>query len=145
VNTNKPPTWVFEGLTPAKARALMLSCGLTASQADRALAPANVTTNASVATVRPPDDLVVELSPQTRAKFYGELARFPLNQYMAYPFCYPKARVDEWFGDSAVAQTIQDKVKKLFYVRGNTICFSDFEPLSIPSVVVRHYISPRAA
>jgi len=67
-----PPAWIFNGLSPDQVRQLMLSCGLTPQQVERALAPALVSVSPSSTTVKPDDDLVFSLSPQVRANRRGD-------------------------------------------------------------------------
>src|SRR3954468_14587698 len=68
----KTPTWIFDGLSLAQVRELMLSCGLTQAQVDRALVPAKVSVSGANTMVTPDNDLIMGLSPQTRAKLYHE-------------------------------------------------------------------------
>jgi hypothetical protein len=122
-----PPTWIFDGQSVAQVRQLMLSCGLTTEQVDRALVPSKVSTSSANTTVAPDNDLVISLTPQTRAKLYHELGRSPENQHMRFPFCFSGASFEDIFATNKVSATVTATVKKLMYPRGNLQCFSDYE------------------
>jgi hypothetical protein len=121
------PSWVFDGLSATQVGQLMLSCGLTQEQVDRALAPGKFSVSQSNTTVVPDNDLVTSLSPQTRAKLYHELARSPENQHMRFPFCYSGNSFEETFATNKVSPAVTELVKKLTYRRGDLQCFSDYE------------------
>jgi hypothetical protein len=122
-----PPSWIFDGLTTDRVRQLMVSCGLTDKQADSALAPGKVSVSKSSVTVTPDDDLVISLSAQTRARLYHELARYPENEHMRFPFCYSGNEFDEAFSTNKMSPAITASVRRLLYPRGDLQCFSDYE------------------
>jgi hypothetical protein len=123
----KTPSWVFNGLSPAQVRPVMLSCGLTPAQVDGALAPEKVLVSGPNTTVIPDNELVLSLSPEIRAKLYHELARSPENQHMRFPFCYEGNTFEESFASNKVSAPIVAEVRKLMYSRGDLKCFSDYE------------------
>lgn len=122
-----PPSWIFDGLSVDQVHQLMVSCGLTENQAESALNSDKVSVSKSSTTVMPDDDLVMSLSPQTRAKLYHELARSPENQHMRFPFCYSGNEFDGAFATNRISPATTATVKKLLYTRGNLQCFSDYE------------------
>jgi hypothetical protein len=132
---NKNPSWIFDGMKPEQARELMLNCGLTAQQVERAFSPKFVSATATNTIIQPDDDLIFALSPEVRSKFYGELARMPANRYMTFPFCLPGNSINEVLSDTQVGQEIVTSVKSLVYRRGDALFFSDFEAVlrRIPS------------
>ena len=127
VMTNAPPAWVFGGMTPERARELMLHSGLTAAQAQAALAPEKISVTASNTTVYPDDTLLLALTPEVRGKFYHELAAFSQNRYIAYPFCFPQNSFETIVADGRLSPPVMKLVKSLLYQRGGQPCFSDFE------------------
>jgi hypothetical protein len=122
-----PPSWIFDGLSAAQVRQLLVSCGLSEKQADGALSPSKVSVSKSGVTVAPDNELVLSLSPETRARLYHELARSPENQHMRFPFCYLGNAFDEAFATNKISPAITGMVKKLMYRRGSLQCFSDYE------------------
>lgn len=121
------PAWIFDGLSASQVGQLMLSCGLNQQQVDSALSPSKVSVSSSGVTIRPDNDLLVSLSPQTRARLYHELARSPENQHMRFPFCYPGNAFDEAFATNKISPAVTQMVRKLLYSRGELQCFSDYE------------------
>ena len=127
IGADRIPTWVFVEMTPDKVQSFMLSCGMSPEQAAHALSPQLATATVSNTVIHPDDELVLSLSPQTRAKLYGELSRNGANHYMRYPFCYPGQSFDTVFGESRLGPALVAMVKKLLYPRGDAQCFSDYE------------------
>jgi hypothetical protein len=122
-----PPAWNFDGSLVDRVRRLMLSSGLTQEQVTRALAAPKVSVSGSTIVVRPDNDLVLALSPQTRAKLYHELGKNSGNEHMRYPFCYSSNEFEEAFAAEKISPAVTAMVKKLMYSRGNLQCFSDYE------------------
>jgi hypothetical protein len=125
----QPVTWTFEHLSPENVRTELLDCGLTSSQANRALALQLATNNSVGTIIKPDDDLLFSLSPEVRSKLYGGLGRFGSNHYMQYPFYLPGTNVEEWLGDSKISSATFDKLKRLLYPRGGVQGLSDVEPV----------------
>jgi hypothetical protein len=122
-----PPSWIFDGLSTDQVRQLMLSCGLTEKQVESALLPGKVSVSKSGTTITPDNELVLSLSPETRAKLYHELARSSENEHMRFPFCYSGTEFDEAFGTNKISPAVTAAVKGLLYPRGALQCFSDYE------------------
>ena len=134
------PTWIFVQMGPDQVRALLLSCGLNAAQADRALTANSVAEKNTV--LRPDDELVLSLSPQTRAKLYSELAHSPANHYMYFPFSFQGRGFEAAFESSNLDDTVIERIRKLLYPRGDAQCFSDFEVVmrGLPSTQERLWL-----
>jgi len=105
----------------------MLAAGLTPEQVSDALLASKVSVSDSRVSVRPDNQLVASLSPQTRAKLYHELGRNAGNEHMRYPFCYSPGEFEEAFSAEKIRPAVAAMVKKLLYPRGNLQCFSDYE------------------
>jgi hypothetical protein len=129
VSNLKEPRWIFSGMQPAQVRQLMLSCGLTPEQADRALASRQTVVTPTNTIVHPDDTLVFALSPETRAKFYGELAKDAANHYMHFPFCFAGEAFQEIAGNGRIQPEVVAKIRSLLYRRGDALFLSDFEVL----------------
>jgi hypothetical protein len=120
-----PPAWNFDGTSVDHVRSVMLSSGLTQVQVSGALASAKISNGAI--TISPNNELVLSLSPQTRAKLYHELAKNNSNEHMRFPFCYAKGEFEEAFATEKVTPATTALVKNLLYARGDLQCFSDYE------------------
>jgi hypothetical protein len=127
MDTNRVPKWVFEGMTPDKVRTLMQTCGLASNEIEHALSPQYISVTGSNTIIQPDDELVLSLSPQTRAKLYGALSQTSGNHYMQFPFYFPRQSFEARFGNSQLDPAIVSTVRKLLYARGDDQCFSDYE------------------
>ena len=127
--TNEVERWTFEGIDQTQVRTLMLACGLTTSQAERALSPTSVLSTASNTVVLPDDDLVFSLSSPVRAKLYDELGRFAANPLMQSPISFRGPSFDAWVGNGKLNAGTYSQLKKLVYYRGDVQCLSDLAPL----------------
>jgi hypothetical protein len=125
-----PVMWTFEEMSRDAARREMIDCGLTPNQADRALALQVAPANPTATTIKPDDDLLFSLAPETRSKLYRSLARFGSNHYMQYPFNLPATNLDEWLSGSKVSAVTLDRLKRLLYPHGGVQSLSDVEPVA---------------
>lgn len=127
------PTWFFKGYTPEAYRQLLASAGLTPSQREALAAAAVWDAKNTEVSVKPDDDLVRSLSPESRAALYGALSLFPQNVFQNEPFRFRADLANEWFANSGVPQEVVDRVFRLTYRRGKTLLFSD-PHLVVPTV-----------
>jgi len=134
--TGRIETWNLPG-TVDDVRKTLTDCGLDTAQVDRALSPALVAVSGSSIAIKPDDDLVFSLSPETRAKFYAVLGQTPGNRYMQSPYHFFGDSVEAFFHESNVSSSIVSEVKRLVYKRASTLLFSDLE------VVLNHIDSQR--
>ncbi|MEY4385675.1 MAG: hypothetical protein RLY20_958 [Verrucomicrobiota bacterium] len=126
-NTNRAPQWTFSGMDRAQARQLMLDSGVAPAAVSRALSDQFSTMETGSVAVHPDANLLGALSPEVRAKLYGRLGKLTGNPYMTCPFCYSRKSFQEWFGDHAQEIPGMAIARKLFYPRGDGVCFSDLE------------------
>ena len=121
--------WNFPGTNPDQVRSLLVSCGLNEQQLARAFAPEAVMISASSISIRPDDDLLLSLEPQTRSKLYAELSRMPENYYMANPFHVKEDSLDKLLREQALPDETVSLFEKLLYTRGDLRFFSDIDLL----------------
>lgn len=77
----------------------------------------------------PPVPELEALSPEVRGAIYTELSKYPANEYHTDPVLIIGTSVDEWYRGSKLRPEIINKIKKLSYMRGETIAFSDIPVL----------------
>jgi hypothetical protein len=123
IATNKIETWTFKGMTPDEVRDLMQSCGLAAGDIGSALQTASYAGSNTVVT--PDEQLVFSMPPQTRAKLYNVLARYPVNETFHLSFCFPDDSFENEFDKSHISPENYSLLKKMLYPRGDAQCFSD--------------------
>jgi len=119
------PTWLFKGYTPETYDKLLASAALSDTQRAALKEAAKWGPPGEGCIVIPPDDLVISLTPQSRAVLYGALSLFPENTFQNEPFRYHAEFEHEWLDGSTAPKEVLDKVKRLMYRRGRTLLFSD--------------------
>jgi len=121
------PGWVFEHLAPEQVRPLLGACGLSREQIARALSPALMSLTSTGTVVRPDEPLLFSLAPEARVRLYHDLARWPVNHYMTYPFCFRGSNITDPFKEIGLGAEVISKFQRLSYRRGDTTYFSDYE------------------
>jgi hypothetical protein len=119
------PKWCFPGGTDDSLRALFASAGLSIPLQNYLLERGHRIQQDDVMTVFPPVPDLMAMTPAQRTVIYSELAKSPLNIMHFYPACITHGDVETWFAQSQLRPEIQDAVKKLTYMRGDMLCFSD--------------------
>jgi hypothetical protein len=120
--------WNFADMNRDAAIALMASCGLTADQL--AIAKAATWSDAGTSSsVEPPDDLVLALSSESRAKLYTALMADPANKSAIDPSWWRVGRVDFRLRGSELSPESTALLKRLLYAGTNdTLLFNDIKP-----------------
>lgn len=119
------PSWHFAGYDVESLDRLLRDASLDETQLRTLSDPSLRTVTPAGITLRPPDTVVRNLSPESRAALYAVLARLPGNALQKEPFRFRADMLDEWFEDSGVDAAIVAQVRSLLYPRGNSLLFSD--------------------
>ncbi len=122
-----PLRWVFVGYTAANLDELWRRAGLSAAEQNLLREPAALETTPNAVIVHPPAELVLNLSPDARARIYAVLSHWAENPNQNEPFRFSAENADEWFRDSTVPPDIEARVKRLLYRRGTALLFSDHD------------------
>ena len=125
ISTNAP-LWHFEKQTPEQIRMALLGCGVATNAVERLLAPERLSATGPTLALKPDEETILSLSPDTRAKVYRLLAQHH-NLYMEYPFCFPRTAFESLFAQSGLDPATVTLIKSLLFPRGNADCFSDLE------------------
>lgn len=128
-DTNRAPQWTFTGMNREQTERMLATSGMAPKLAAQAVSKTQSTNVNGTTIVYPPSDLLLALSPETRSRLYGQLAKLPGNPYLTYPFCFPRNTFAQWFGDGSHDTRQMAIVRKLSYPRGGSVCFSDIECL----------------
>lgn len=123
--TADPTLWNFAGFDASRLEQLWLQASLNDAQLKALRDPAIQTFTKDGITVAPGDDLVLGLSPASRAIIYNRLAELPGNPLHNEPFRFRAEMLDEWFENSGVSEPVVARIKQLLYRRGNSLIFSD--------------------
>lgn len=120
-----PIRWNFPGYTAGQLEQLWRDAGLNDAQRRALQDPAILDRTAEGLAVRPGDELVRGLSPESRARLYNTLARLPGNPFQTEPFRFRAENADEWFKDCKLSADTVASVRSLCYRRGSALAFSD--------------------
>jgi len=127
--TNAQSHWFFPNMTSAQLLALFQTCGLTRSQAEWLCQTNRWITTTNGIEVPPTGELVLELPRSARQQIYSALAEWPRNQYQYSPFTVRADEASDWLEQSGLSKEMLALLERLLYQRGNTICFSDLDPV----------------
>jgi len=123
------PRWSFPGGTQDSLRALCEAAALPGALKDYLLDPAHQEIKDYVLTVFPPVSGVIAMTREQRTVIYGALSKSELNVYHANPICILNGDPDTWFAQSGLRPELRELVKKMTYLRGDMLCFSDLSVL----------------
>jgi len=100
-------SWFFKGYSESSLSALWESAGLDPAQRRQLDDPSRREIRPDAIVVRPKRELVIGLSPASRAKIYTVLAEFPENSKRQEPYRLRTDDAANWFEGSGVsAETI---------------------------------------
>jgi hypothetical protein len=123
------PRWTFPIAMLPQLPALFARAGLSQALIDSILQPQKIVKDDNLVHVLPPLQELENLSPESRAIIYTELANYPENEYHVDPVLIIGTSVDEWYRGSKLRPELIQKIKQLSYMRGETIAFSDIPAL----------------
>jgi hypothetical protein len=121
--------WTLPAAAFAEVPALFLRAGLSQTLIDQLLLPQNVVKSDGLVHILPPLPALENLTPESRGIIYTEFSKYPENEYLVDPVLIIGTSVDEWYHGSKLRPEIIQKIKKLSYMRGETIAFSDIPVL----------------
>lgn len=119
------PKWNFPGGTDEKLRALFDKAGISEALQAYLLDPNRRTLEGDVLTVFPPLPDLIAMTPNQRAVIYAELAKSNLNALHAFPICISDGDAATWIAQASLRPELAEAVKKMTYMRGDMLCFSD--------------------
>ena len=117
--------WVFEGGTEDKLRTLFAKAGLPVALQEYLLDAKHVLREGNLLTVFPPLPDLIAMTAAQRAVIYLELAKSELNEFHSNPVYITSSDPDQWLAQSKLRPELRTVIKKLCYMRGEVLCFSD--------------------
>ncbi|HEY2952359.1 MAG TPA: hypothetical protein VGK40_07245 [Verrucomicrobiae bacterium] len=127
-DTSRPlvgPRWYFSDGTREQITALLNSLDYSARDTAALLDPARWEPSGKGLYLSPPPELVLKMSPATRARLYRVLANYPENSAQRNPFRFRLDGFNEWFADSGLGSEPIEMLRGLVYTNGGTLCFCD--------------------
>lgn len=131
--------WVFGGHTPEQVARLFKACDLTPAQRAELSNPAIWIEATNGVVVTPSPRLILELSSPARTQLYKTLAQDGRNDFQMWPYTFRQGGFEAWFWHSGLSDATIALVKRLVYLRGQSLCFSDLPEVfaQIPTVAER--------
>ncbi|MFH0953753.1 MAG: hypothetical protein V1873_05445 [Verrucomicrobiota bacterium] len=117
--------WYFDEWQAENIASLLESAGLTDTQVDRLLATAQYNQPRHQLRLLPDRELILDMTPEVRAKIYGELGGCDMNMLQREPFRMRADSVETWLQNSGVGESTRSLMKRLVYRRGPFLMFSD--------------------
>jgi hypothetical protein len=123
------PRWSFPGATPASIRTILVRAGIDESNIERWLNDPRCRQDEDALTIYPSVEEIEAMSSNARTVIYRELAKSGLNPYHKEPAVVPGSSVDEWLRGAKLEKSSVDLIRKLSYLDGDSLMFSDFAAL----------------
>ncbi|MDB6056260.1 MAG: hypothetical protein JWO95_104, partial [Verrucomicrobiales bacterium] len=121
----KKPQWVFEPATVEQVQQFLQTVDLTENQKRNLLATNAWSVQASNCTIRPSEELVLNLSRSAREKIYGALGQCSSNYAQCFPFRFPPNRFEQRFANSGLSAESVQFVRNLCYTNDGLLSFCD--------------------
>jgi hypothetical protein len=121
--------WIFEGMSPAGVRALFVEVGLETELVRRLMSVEAVSMREEGLLVEPRSEDLLALTAAQRAAIYGRLAASELNPFHKDPVFIAANDLDEFLRNTGVRRALAEKMRKLCYLRGEALVFSDVSEL----------------
>ncbi len=111
----KPVRWEFAGYSRQQLNDLLASCRLGESEKSYLLDPGHWERLSNGFAISPPDQLVMGLSPESRAHLYWNLATNSANYPQYIPFNFAPSGIDERFAEGGLPPDKIEMIRKLAY------------------------------
>jgi hypothetical protein len=121
--------WGFAPEQEPALLSILTEAGLTTKQAETLIHAPDKMSNETGIYLFPSPQLIMEISPEVRAKLYAILRKIPSNEFHADPVLILNDDPEQWFEDSDLRPEIIAMITKLCYKRGDLMAFSDLSLL----------------
>jgi hypothetical protein len=123
------PRWSFPDATPTSTRSILNRAGIDEKTIDRWLHDPRCRHDQDALTIYPTVEDIEALGSSARTTIYHELAKSDLNPFYKEPVFIPGSSVDEWLRGAKLDKASVELVRKLSYLEGDALMFSDYAAL----------------
>lgn len=123
------PRWSFPESTEAQLPNYFKDVGLPEGFRKALLDPANQAKMGGMIHLFPPVEGLEAMAPEARALVYGELRKYPGNEYHADPVLITTDTVEEFYQTSKLRPELIGKIRQMSYRYGSCWAFSDLQAL----------------
>ena len=124
-NADQSPLWKFVGGTAESVAVLLTEAEVPPALREGLLATAVAWRAGGGITLVPSPEQILALTPKSRQHLYEKLAQWPVNRYYATPLIIPAADVDDWLNHTQLSPEQRERMRQLFWWRGECHAFSD--------------------
>ena len=122
---NSVPRWSFPESAASNLSLVFANAGLPATLLNALSQPSSQIREGGFIHVFPPAQEVLNLTPESRARLYLELAKYPVNEFHHDPVLILTDTVEEWYRSSGLRPELIEAISKMSYRRGEAWAFSD--------------------
>jgi len=126
---NPKPRWSLPESTAEQLPKYFKDVGLPESFREALLNPANQSRMGGMIHLFPPIAELEAMTPAMRELVYGELRKYPTNEYHAEPVLVTTDTVEEFYRTSKLRPELVGKIRAMSYRYGNCLAFSDLTAL----------------
>lgn len=123
------PRWSFPDATQTSTRTILNRAGIKESTIEGWLNDPRCRQDQDALTIYPSVEDVEALSSNARTIIYRELAKSDLNPFYKEPAIVPGSSVDEWLRGAKLDKASVELIRKLAYLDGDSLMFSDYSAL----------------
>ena len=138
----EPTRWFFNGRPRAEVEKLFAQCRLSPAQRAELADPKIWADGTNGVVITPSPQLILDLEAASRTQIYLTLAEDARNDFHFWPFTYASGGFDSWFAESGLTPATLALVKRLTYIRSESLCFSDLPEMftQIPTIEERRHL-----
>lgn len=119
------PRWSLPESTEAQLPKYFKDVGLPESFREALMNPANQAKSGGMIHLFPPITDLEAMTPAMRELVYGELRKYPINEYHADPVYITTDTVEEFYRSSKLRPALIAKIRQMTYRQGDCLVFSD--------------------
>jgi hypothetical protein len=131
--SNLPPKqdihWLFKDYSCDQVKTFLQACPLTAHERALLTAPACCEPKSWGCSIRPPLEVVQDMSTAARQKIYGLLGQSELNYFQQNPFRFNDDDFETCLAQTKLSPGTAKLLRKLAYPSGGATCFADSQLL----------------
>lgn len=117
--------WVFKNTSINNISMIFASAGISKDLCNELIKNTKPIPDGSGFVTTPPDSVLLQLTPETRAKLYPEIGKYEGNTLYSAPFHYVSENPKEWFYQSSLPKEVIERLSTMVYVRDGMCQISD--------------------
>ncbi len=129
VQNAEPEAWSFAATNLLQVKDRLIANGLSREQVEAQTAPDHIHASAKAIVLAPDEDFLFSLKPETRARLYVGLYGQSVENFIDYPYVFPKDSIKTIYADARLNAEDLALLKKLVYPAENSVRLTDYNLL----------------